>query len=48
MMKLHTCIKIAKDKKIRKLVHNFQINCAYRSPKSLMVVVWMVEILHIK
>jgi len=24
---------IAKDKKIRKLVHNFQINCAYRFPK---------------
>ena len=24
---------IAKDKKIRKLVHNFQINCAYRYPK---------------
>ena len=25
--------KIAKDKKIRKLVHNFQINCAYRFPR---------------
>ena len=24
---------IAKDKKIRKLVHNFQINCAYKYPK---------------
>ena len=24
---------IAKDNKIRKLVHNFQINCAYRFPK---------------
>ena len=24
---------IAKDKKIRKLVHNFQISCAYRFPK---------------
>ena len=25
--------KIAKDKKIRKLVHNFQIKCAYNFPK---------------
>ena len=25
---------IAKDKNIRKLVHSFQINCAYRPPKS--------------
>ena len=25
--------KTAKDKKIRRLVHNFQINCAYRFPK---------------
>ncbi len=25
--------KIAKDIKVRKLVHNFQINCAYRFPK---------------
>ena len=24
---------IAKDKKVRKLVHNFQISCAYRFPK---------------
>ncbi len=24
---------IAKDKKVRKMVHNFQINCAYRFPK---------------
>ena len=24
---------IAKDKNIRKLVHSFQINCAYRPPK---------------
>jgi len=24
---------ISKDKKIRKLVHNFQINCAYNPPK---------------
>ena len=24
---------IAKDKKIRKIVHNFQVNCAYKPPK---------------
>ena len=24
---------IAKDKKIRKIVHNFQIKCAYKPPK---------------
>ena len=30
---------IAKNKNIRKLVHAFQINCAYKPPKNLMVLV---------
>ena len=34
---------IAKDKNIRKLVHSFQINCAYRPPKNIKDLAWMEE-----
>ena len=39
---------ISKNTSIRKLVHSFQVNCAYIPPKSIMGLVWMVEILLIK
>ena len=35
---------ISKNKKIRILVHNFQVNCAYNPPKNLEVRVLMEEI----